>query len=81
MTKSNNAECRLITPEGRNNNTYSGKQGFDYFEGIAKQTVNSSAICMHLLEIPPGGRAKAHKHDTTRNGNLCAGGRGTHVVG
>ena len=51
--------CRRLQPAG----TYSGKQGFDYFEGIARETVGSSAICMHLLTIPPGGRAKAHKHD------------------
>ena len=44
--------------------TYTGKQGFDYFEGIAKETVGSEGICMHLLTVPPGGRAKAHKHAT-----------------
>ena len=43
---------------------YAGKQGFDYFEGIAKETTGSQAICMHLLTVPPGGRAKAHKHET-----------------
>ncbi len=40
-----------------------GKQGFDYFEGIAKETVGSTGLCLHLLTIPPGGRAKAHKHE------------------
>lgn len=50
--------CRLVRPQG----TFSGKQGFDYFEGIARETVGARAICMHLLTIPPGGRAKAHKH-------------------
>lgn len=44
--------------------TYSGKQGFDYFEGISKEATGSGGICMHLLTIPPGGRAKAHKHET-----------------
>lgn len=43
---------------------YTGKQGFDYFEGIAKETAGSHHICMHLLTVPPGGRAKAHKHAT-----------------
>jgi uncharacterized RmlC-like cupin family protein len=51
--------CRVIRP----GNTYHGKQGFDYFEGIAAESVGSSGICMHLLTIPPGGRAKAHKHE------------------
>ena len=53
-------ECQKLRPTG----TYSGKQGFDYFEGIARETVGAQAICMHLLTIPPGGRAKAHKHAT-----------------
>jgi len=52
--------CQVVRPSG----TYEGKQGFDYFEGIAKQTVGSTGICMHLLTIPPGGRARAHKHNS-----------------
>jgi len=52
--------CRLIRPAG----TFAGKQGFSYFEGIARETAGTQAICMHLLDIPPGGRAKAHKHAT-----------------
>jgi uncharacterized RmlC-like cupin family protein len=54
------AECRKLRPSG----TYAGKQGFNYFEGVAKETVGSSGVCMHLLTMPPGGRAKAHKHDS-----------------
>lgn len=52
--------CRVVRP---GSSTYSGKQGFDYCEGIARESVGSSGICMHLLTIPPGGRAKAHKHE------------------
>lgn len=52
--------CQKIRPHG----TYAGKQGFDYFEGISAETTGARAICMHLLTIPPGGRARAHKHDT-----------------
>jgi uncharacterized RmlC-like cupin family protein len=51
--------CRLVRPA----NTYDGKQGLSYFEGIAAETVGSRAICMHLLTIPPGGRAKVHMHE------------------
>ena len=54
------ADCVKLRPEG----TYEGKQGFSYFEGIAKETVGSGGVCMHLLTVPPGGRAKAHKHET-----------------
>lgn len=44
--------------------TYEGKQGFSYFQGIARETTGSQAICMHILRIPPGGRAKAHLHES-----------------
>jgi uncharacterized RmlC-like cupin family protein len=51
--------CRIVKPH----HTYGGKQGLDYFEGIAAETVGSTSICMHLLTIPPGTRAKAHLHE------------------
>ena len=51
--------CRIVRPES----TYEGKQGFSYFEGISAQNVGSLGVCMHLLTIPPGGRAKAHLHE------------------
>jgi uncharacterized RmlC-like cupin family protein len=44
--------------------TYDGKQGFEYSEGIARETAGAQGICMHFLTVPPGGRAKAHKHAT-----------------
>ncbi|MDQ0457165.1 cupin domain-containing protein [Rhizobium paknamense] len=51
--------CKLVRPT----DTYDGKQGFSYFAGIAAETVGAKGICMHLLTIPPGGRAKAHMHE------------------
>ena len=39
-----------------------GKQGFTYAAAISAETAAASAIHMQLLTIPPGGRAKAHKH-------------------
>lgn len=39
-----------------------GKQGLSYFEGIAAETVGAQGLCMHLLTMPPGGRAHAHLH-------------------
>jgi uncharacterized RmlC-like cupin family protein len=59
MSKASKATCATIRPIG----TYGGKQGFNYFEGIAAETVGANGICMHLLTIPPGGRAKAHMHE------------------
>lgn len=54
------AECRLLHPGDR---SYAGKQGFDYIEGITAERVGSTGICMMLLTIPPGGRARAHLHE------------------
>ena len=51
--------CHLVRPD----NTYDGKQGLRYFEGISAEKVGSKGICIHILTIPPGGRAKAHLHE------------------
>ncbi|HVT11430.1 MAG TPA: cupin domain-containing protein [Fimbriimonadaceae bacterium] len=51
-------ECRVI----HNGEAFEGKQGLSYFSGIAAETAGSTGICMHLLEMPPGTRAKAHYH-------------------
>ncbi|MDQ0395489.1 cupin domain-containing protein [Labrys monachus] len=40
-----------------------GKQGFSYAPAISAETTGAAAIHMQLLTIPPGGRAKAHKHE------------------
>jgi uncharacterized RmlC-like cupin family protein len=58
MSDRSEPTCRLVRAE----DTYRGKQGLTYFCGIAAETVGSKGICMHLLTIPPGGRAKAHMH-------------------
>lgn len=52
--------CQKLRPGA----AYDGKQGFSYFEGIAKETTGAQGICMHILRIPPGGRAKAHMHES-----------------
>ncbi len=54
------ATCRIVRP----GHAYGGKQGLSYFEGIAKETVGSHGICMHLLTMPPGARARAHMHES-----------------
>ncbi|PSJ64843.1 cupin domain-containing protein [Kumtagia ephedrae] len=60
MDQSPKPICRLLRPDS----TYDGKQGFSYFEGIARETVGAQGICMHLLTVPPGKRAKAHMHES-----------------
>jgi uncharacterized RmlC-like cupin family protein len=55
---SGNATCTVI----HSGESYAGKQGLEYFSGISAQSAGAHGICMHLLTIPPGGRAKAHLH-------------------
>jgi uncharacterized RmlC-like cupin family protein len=59
MNAETKAVCRVIKP----GNTYLGKQAFTYFAGISRENTGAQAICMHLLTIPPTGRAKAHLHE------------------
>ena len=53
-------ECRLLQA----GETFTGKQGLQYNVGISAQSVGSQALHMQLVTIPPGGRARAHKHAT-----------------
>lgn len=39
-----------------------GKQGLTFKPGVSAQSVGSQGVYLELLTIPPGGRAKAHKH-------------------
>ena len=53
------AECKII----RSGEGFEGKQGLSYFAGISAESAGSTAICMHLLVMPPGAKAKAHYHE------------------
>lgn len=50
--------CKIIRPSEH----YEGRQGLDYFMGVSAESAGSQGLCMHLLRLPPGGRAKAHLH-------------------
>jgi len=52
--------CQVI----RSNESYRGKQGLDYAAGISAESVGATGLCMHLVKLPPGARAKAHLHDS-----------------
>ncbi|MFO7633516.1 MAG: ClbS/DfsB family four-helix bundle protein [Caldilinea sp.] len=51
--------CSVVRPD----DTYAGVQGLTYFSGVSAQNVGARALCMHLLKMPPGARARAHLHD------------------
>ena len=57
------AERKLTCKVIRSEETYKGKQAFTYFAGISAENTGAQGICMHLLTIPPGQRAKAHLHE------------------
>ncbi|WP_137150797.1 cupin domain-containing protein [Devosia sp. FKR38] len=54
------AECKVI----RGGEAFHGKQGMDYFAGVSAQSADSKGICMHMLVLPPGGKAKPHYHES-----------------
>lgn len=37
-------------------------QGIPYFFGISANTAGATGLSMHLVEIPPGGKAEPHIH-------------------
>jgi uncharacterized RmlC-like cupin family protein len=51
--------CRLI----RGGEAFRGRQGLDYFAGVSAESAGARALCMHLLEMPPGARARPHYHE------------------
>lgn len=51
--------CKVVRPGA----TYEGKQAFTYFAGISAENCGAQGICMHLLTIQPGQRARAHLHE------------------
>jgi uncharacterized RmlC-like cupin family protein len=52
-------ECRVV----HGAQTYEGRQGLSYFAGVSAENTGAKALCLHLLTIPAGGRAKAHLHE------------------
>ena len=59
MSPQTKPTCQVLQPGA----TYTGKQAFTYFAGISAESVGAQGLCLHLLTIPPGGRAKAHMHE------------------
>ncbi len=42
--------------------TYQGKQGITYGAGASAETVGAEKVCMNVMPMPPGARAKVHYH-------------------
>jgi uncharacterized RmlC-like cupin family protein len=54
------AACRVVHAGAQ----ITGKQGLEYTVGISAESVGARAIHMQTLTMPPGARARAHKHAT-----------------
>jgi uncharacterized RmlC-like cupin family protein len=50
--------CRLV----RAGEEFQGKQGLMYAPGISAETAGARGIHLQFVTLPPGARAKAHKH-------------------
>jgi uncharacterized RmlC-like cupin family protein len=58
MAASATGRVQVIKP----GQTYVGKQGFTYGAGASAETVGAERICMNVLPMPSGARAKVHYH-------------------
>lgn len=58
MTQTDADRVAVIGP-GR---SYVGKQGFTYQAGCSAETVGAERVCLNILPMPAGTRAKAHYH-------------------
>jgi uncharacterized RmlC-like cupin family protein len=50
--------CKVI----RQGDSYVGQQGFTYVTGLTGATAGSTGLCMTVLTLPDGARAKTHLH-------------------
>ena len=50
--------CKLI----RAGEAYVGQQGFTYIAGLTGATAGARGLCMTVLPLPDGARAKTHLH-------------------
>ena len=71
------ADCKLL----RAGEAFIGKQGFSYAPAVSAENVGASAIHMQLLTMPPGARAKAHKHEAHETAIYVLSGEGAMYYG
>ena len=58
MAQSDTDRVQVVSP----GKTYMGKQGFTYGSGASAETVGAKHVCMNILPMPNGARAKVHYH-------------------
>jgi uncharacterized RmlC-like cupin family protein len=63
-------DCVVI----RGGKPFAGRQGLSYFEGVSAESAGAQALCMHLLEMPPGAEAQPHLHQAHETAILVLSG-------
>ncbi len=59
MTELGPTGCILVRP----GETSEGRTGFSYAAGISAASTGSRGLSLQLASLPPGARARAHKHE------------------
>ena len=59
MSASATARFAVVKP----GQTYLGRQGIVYGAGASAETVGAEKVCMNVMPMPPGARAKVHYHE------------------
>jgi uncharacterized RmlC-like cupin family protein len=52
-------ECVVV----RATDSEPGATGLDYLAGISRESAGARSLCLQLVRVPPGARARAHYHD------------------
>ena len=63
--------CRVL----RRGAGYEGKQGLTHAAGVSAESVGAQGLCLHPLTIPPGARARAHRHEAHESAICTISGR------
>jgi uncharacterized RmlC-like cupin family protein len=59
MSQQETSACKVV----RAGQTVQGKQELFYNVGVSAESVGARGIHMQIVTIPPGAKAKAHKHE------------------
>ncbi len=73
------ALCVLVRADA--SAAYRGSEGLAYFTGLSRQTAGTQALCLHLVAILPGGRARAHLHAGHETAICVLGGQAEKLEG
>jgi uncharacterized RmlC-like cupin family protein len=77
MARSAEPTCAVI----HGAEAYEGKQGLVYRAGVSAESVGARALCMTLLDLPPGARARAHIHEHHETSIYVISGAGEMLYG